>query len=51
MLMDSIIDRCKDENATPKDDEYVVVMGKRSRKKTTDVKWKDGSTSWEPLKR
>jgi hypothetical protein len=29
MLMDSIIDHCKDENAVPKDDEYVVkVAGK-----------------------
>jgi hypothetical protein len=36
MLMDSIIDHHKDENAVPKDDEYVVVNGKRNWKKTTD---------------
>jgi hypothetical protein len=51
MLMDSIIDHRKDENAVPKDDEYVVVDGKRNRKITTDgwqiiIQWKDGSTTW-----
>jgi hypothetical protein len=55
MLMDSIIDHRKDENAVPKKDEYVVVNGKQNRKKTTDgwqfnIQWKDGSTTWEPLK-
>jgi hypothetical protein len=54
MLMDSIIDHRKDENAIPKDDKYVIVNGKRSRRKTTDgwqfnIQWKDGTTSWEPL--
>jgi hypothetical protein len=55
MLMDSIIDHRKDENAVPKDDEYVIVNGKRSRRKTTggwhfNIHWKDGTTSWEPLR-
>jgi hypothetical protein len=55
MLMDSIIDHRKDESAVAKDDEYVVVNGKRNRKKTTDgwqfnIQWKDDSTTWEPLK-
>jgi hypothetical protein len=36
MLMDSTIDHRKHENAVPKDDEYVVVNGKRNRKKTTE---------------
>jgi hypothetical protein len=36
MLMDSIIDHRKDENAVPTDEEYVVVKGKRSRKQNTD---------------
>jgi hypothetical protein len=36
MLMDSIIDHPKDENAAPKDDEYAVLNGKRSLNKTTD---------------
>jgi hypothetical protein len=31
--MDSIVDHRKDEKAAPKDDEYVVVSGNRSRKK------------------
>jgi hypothetical protein len=35
MLIDSIIDHCKDENAVPKDDYYVLVKGKRSSRKTT----------------
>jgi hypothetical protein len=52
--MDSIIDHLKDEKAVPKDDENLVVNGKRSQKKTTDrwqfnIQWKDGTTSWEPL--
>jgi hypothetical protein len=55
MLMDSIIDRRKDENAVQKDDKYVVVNGKGGRKKATDrwqfnIQWKDGSTSWETVK-
>jgi hypothetical protein len=55
MLMDSIIDHRKDENSVPKDREYLVVNGKRNRKKTTDrwqfnIQWKDGSTTWETLK-
>ena len=38
-----------------KDDECVVVNGKRHRKKTTEgwsfnIQWKDGTTTWEPLK-
>jgi hypothetical protein len=50
MLMDSIIDHRKDENAVPKDDKYIVVNGKRNWRKTTDgwqfnIQWKDGSAS------
>jgi hypothetical protein len=53
--MDAIIDHHQDENAVPKDYEYVVVNGKRNRKKTTDewqfnIQWKDGSTTWATLK-
>ena len=56
VLIDSIIDHKKDSQATPKDDEYVELNGKRTRRITTKgwklcVQWKDGSTSWEPLKR
>jgi hypothetical protein len=36
MLMDPIIDHRNDENAVPKDDEYVVVNSKRNRKKATN---------------
>jgi hypothetical protein len=39
----------------PKDDEYVVVNGKSSRKQNTDgwqfnIQWKDGSTIWDTIK-
>jgi hypothetical protein len=55
MLMDSIIDHRKDENAVPKDDEYVIVNGKWNCSKTTDgrhfnIRWNYGTTSWEPLR-
>jgi hypothetical protein len=38
-----------------KDDEFVVVNGKRHRKKMTsgwffNIPWKDGTTTWDPLK-
>ena len=36
LLMDSIIDHKSDKNAVAKDDEFVVVNGKRHRKKTTE---------------
>jgi hypothetical protein len=53
--MISIIDNHKDEKEVLIDDEYVVVNGKRSRTNATDgllfiLQWKDGTTSWEPLK-
>ena len=55
LLMDSIIDHKSDKNAVAKDDEFVVVNGKRHKKKTTEgwsfnIQWKDGTTTWEPLK-
>jgi hypothetical protein len=55
MLMEYIIDHRKDKNAVPKDDEYVAINVKRNRKKPTDgwqfnIQWKDGSTTWDPLK-
>jgi hypothetical protein len=34
--MDSIIDHKKDHTAVSKDEEFVIVNGKRQRKKTTD---------------
>jgi hypothetical protein len=54
LLMDSIIDHIKDHIAVLKQDEFVIVNGKRQHKKTTtgwhfNIHWKDGS-SWEPLK-
>ena len=56
LLMDSIIDHKSDKNAVAKDDEFVTLNGKQHRKKTTEgwhfnVQWKDGTTTWEPLKR
>ena len=55
LLMDSIIDQKSDKNAVAKDDEFVVVNGKRHRKKTTkgwsfNIQWKYETTTWEPLK-
>ena len=46
LLMDSIIDHKSDKNAVAKDDEFVVVNGKRHKKKTTEgwsfnIQWKD----------
>jgi hypothetical protein len=54
-MMDSIIHHRKEENAVPKDDEYVIINGKRNLRITTDgwhfnIQWKDGTTSWEPLR-
>jgi hypothetical protein len=55
LVMESIVDHKKDKSAVSKDDEFVVVKGKRVRRMTTKgwklcIRWKDGSTSWEPLK-
>jgi hypothetical protein len=49
MLMHSIIDYRKDENALPKDDKYVVVNGKQKMKDGNSTS-NPGSTSCEPLK-
>jgi hypothetical protein len=53
--MDSIMDHKKDHKAVSKNGEFVIENGKQQRKKTTDglyfnIQWKDGTTSWEPLK-
>ena len=55
LLLESLVDHCKDNTAVPMDDGYIVSNGNRRRKLTTNgwslcVKWKDGSTSWEALK-
>ena len=55
LTMDSIIDHKKDDTALGLDDAFILKDGKRHRKKTTMgwklcVQWKDGTTSWEPLK-
>ena len=55
VLLDSIIDHRKDASAVSKDNEFVIVHGKRVRRMSTKgwkfcVQWKDGSTSWEALK-
>lgn len=55
VLLDSIIDHARNDQATLKDDEFVTKNGKRHRRITTKgwklcVQWKDGSTSWEPLR-
>ena len=56
LLLQEIVDHRKDSQALSKDDMYVQgTNGNRHLKKTTKgwklcVAWKDGSTSWEPLK-
>mgnify|MGYP003321344517 FL=1 len=54
VMMDSIIDHKRDGSAILKDDEFIEVNGRKSRRKSTVgwklcVQWKDGSTSWESL--
>ncbi len=55
-LLDGIIDAKSDSNAVTKSDGWVATNSgqKRRRKSTTgwsmNVQWKDGSTSWIPLK-
>jgi len=54
-ILESIVDHKKDGSAVSADDQYVTVNGKKHARKTTKgwklcIKWKDGSTSWEPLK-
>ena len=49
------MDHKQDASALSKDEEFVVVKGKRVRWMTTKgwklcIQWKDGSTSWEHLK-
>lgn len=55
LLMDDIIDHRKNENAISRDNKYINThRGRKLRKSTQgwDMKilWKDGSTSWIPLK-
>jgi hypothetical protein len=55
VLFDSIVDHKKGNDALSQEDGFVVVNGRRHLKRTTRgwklcVLWKDGSTSWVPLK-
>jgi Reverse transcriptase (RNA-dependent DNA polymerase) len=54
VMIDEIIDHQSDASAVKPDDGWVTVRGRKSRRITTKgwklcVRWKDGSTSWEPL--
>ena len=55
-MVDAIIDHAKDGHAVEKEDQYAVTKrGQRRLRKTTHgwkllVRWKDGSTTWVPLK-
>lgn len=54
VMMDEIVDHKSDNSAVQPDDGWVTVRGRRRRRITTKgwklcVRWKDGSTSWEPL--
>jgi hypothetical protein len=53
-LLDEIINHHKDELATPIGDKWIKHGSNKTLQKNTigwklQVKWKDGSTSWEPL--
>jgi hypothetical protein len=55
VMMDSIVDHKKNDQALSKDEAFVELKGKRVRRMTTKgwklcIQWKDGSTSWERLK-
>ena len=55
VMMDSIVDHKKTDQALLKDDAFIEFKGKRVRRMTTKgwklcIQWKDGSTSWELLK-
>ena len=55
MLLDEIIDHRKNGHAIDKADEYInTKRGRKLRKSTIGwdmlVLWRDGSTSWIPLK-
>lgn len=55
VIFDSIVDHKKSDDAIGIEDGYVEVNGRRHPKRTTKgwklgVLWKDGSTSWVPLK-
>ncbi len=54
-LLDEIINHHKDESATPLGDKWIKQGGNQTLRKNTigwklQVRWKDGSTSWEPLR-
>ena len=54
-LFKEIINHRKKKNAMDKADQFRIIGNKRVQKKTTtgwdfEVEWKDGSTSWLPLK-
>jgi len=53
-LLEEIINHHKDESATPIGDKWIKHGSNKTLRKNTigwklQVKWKDGSTSWEPL--
>ena len=55
VILDSIIDHKADASAMEKADAFTELKGKRIRQMTTQgwkmcVQWKDGTTSWAPLK-
>ncbi len=54
-LLDEVINHHKDESATPLGDKWIKHGSNQTLRKDTigwklQVQWKDGSTSWEPLR-
>jgi hypothetical protein len=55
VLLDEIMNHCKDNSAIGIDDKYIKHDSNQTLRKTTQgwyfqVLWRDGTTSWEPLK-
>jgi hypothetical protein len=55
VLLDEIMNHCKDNSAVSIDDKYIKHGSNQTLRKTTQgwyfqVLWRDGTTSWEPLK-
>ena len=54
IVLQSLCDHKKEDTAVAKEDAYITVNGRTSRKKITKgwslcVEWKDRTTSWEKL--
>ena len=54
VLLDEIVDHKHNDHAVAKADQYVIVNGRKCKRKTTKgwklcIRWKDGTSTWERL--